>query len=148
MEGGVSLIVRGSDATQQNLASMAAHAEAWGCDSVRTCDHLIIPALDSSCDPASNTGQFADSWLQRSFEPIAVSNDLAGCTTRLRQSPSVTILPMRKSMAVAKEGAGAHGLSGGGSMFGVGVGQRATSGPRLCAGTYRQRPCDYGPFRP
>jgi alkanesulfonate monooxygenase SsuD/methylene tetrahydromethanopterin reductase-like flavin-dependent oxidoreductase (luciferase family) len=45
MKVGVSLIVRGNDATQENLVAMATQAEAWGFDSLWASDHLIIPPL-------------------------------------------------------------------------------------------------------
>ena len=122
MKVGVSLIVRGSDATQQNLIAMATQAEAWGFDSLWASDHLIIPPLDTSRYPGSETGQFPDSWLQRYFEPLAILNFLAGRTSRVRLGTSVLILPMRNPIEVAKEVAGADVLSQGRILFGVGVG--------------------------
>jgi probable F420-dependent oxidoreductase len=122
MKVGVSLIVRGSDATQQNLTSMAQQAEAWGFDSVWASDHLIIPPLETSRYPGSATGQFPDTWLQRYFEPMAILNYVAGCTSRVRLGTSVMILPMRNPIEVAKQVAGADVLSQGRIMFGVGVG--------------------------
>jgi probable F420-dependent oxidoreductase len=122
MNVGVSLIVRGNDATQQNLIAMATQAEAWGFDSLWASDHLIIPPLDTSRYPGSETGQFPDSWLQRYFEPLAILNFLAGCTSRVRLGTSVLILPMRNPIEVAKEVAGADVLSQGRILFGVGVG--------------------------
>jgi probable F420-dependent oxidoreductase len=122
MKVGVSLIVRGNDATQQNLATMAKQAESWGFDSVWASDHLIIPPLETSQYPGSATGQFPDTWLQRYFEPLAILNYIAGCTSRVRLGTSVLILPMRNPIEVAKEVAGADVLSQGRIMFGVGVG--------------------------
>ena len=122
MKVGVSLIVRGNDATQQNLIAMASQAEAWGFDSLWASDHLIIPPLDTSRYPGSETGQFPDSWLQRYFEPLAILNFLAGRTSRVRLGTSVLILPMRNPIEVAKEVAGADVLSQGRILFGVGVG--------------------------
>ncbi|MBI3325198.1 MAG: LLM class F420-dependent oxidoreductase [Nitrospinae bacterium] len=122
MKVGCSLIVRGDDATQPNLLSMAKHAEAWGFDSLWASDHLIIPPLETSRYPGSATGQFPDSWLQRYFEPLAVLNYLAGCTSRIRLGTSVLILPMRNPIETAKEVAGADVLSQGRILFGVGVG--------------------------
>jgi alkanesulfonate monooxygenase SsuD/methylene tetrahydromethanopterin reductase-like flavin-dependent oxidoreductase (luciferase family) len=43
MKVGISLIVRGNDATQQNLAAMATQAEAWNFDSVWASNHLLSP---------------------------------------------------------------------------------------------------------
>jgi probable F420-dependent oxidoreductase len=122
MKVGVSLIVRGNDATRQNLTAMAKRAEDWGFDSVWSSDHLIIPPLETSQYPGSATGQFPDTWLQRYFEPMAVLNYVAGCTSRVRLGTSVLILPMRNPIEVAKEVAGADVLSQGRIMFGVGVG--------------------------
>jgi probable F420-dependent oxidoreductase len=122
MKVGISLIVRGSDATQPNLTTMAKQAESWGFDSVWASDHLILPPLATSQYPGSATGQFPDTWLQRYFEPMAILNYVAGCTSRVRLGTSVLILPMRNPIEVAKEVAGADVLSQGRIMLGVGVG--------------------------
>jgi probable F420-dependent oxidoreductase len=122
MKFGCSLIVRGKHATQENLRTMAQQAEAWGFDSLWASDHLIIPPLETSRYPGSATGQFPDFWLQRYFEPLAILNYLAGCTSRILLGTSVLILPMRNPIEVAKEVAGADVLSQGRILFGVGVG--------------------------
>jgi alkanesulfonate monooxygenase SsuD/methylene tetrahydromethanopterin reductase-like flavin-dependent oxidoreductase (luciferase family) len=122
MKVGISLIVRGRDATQPNLATMATQAESWEFDSVWASDHLIIPPLETSQYPGSATGQFPDTWLQRYFEPMAILNYVAGCTSHVRLGTSVLILPMRNPIEVAKEVAGADVLSQGRIMFGVGAG--------------------------
>jgi alkanesulfonate monooxygenase SsuD/methylene tetrahydromethanopterin reductase-like flavin-dependent oxidoreductase (luciferase family) len=42
MPVGISLIVRGNDATQQNLATIATQAEAWGLDAVWASERLSM----------------------------------------------------------------------------------------------------------
>jgi probable F420-dependent oxidoreductase len=122
MKFGCSLIVRGKHATRENLRTMAKQAEAWEFDSLWASDHLILPPLETSRYPGAATGQFPDIWLQRYFEPLAILNYLAGCTSRILLGTSVLILPMRNPIEVAKEVAGADVLSQGRILFGVGVG--------------------------
>jgi probable F420-dependent oxidoreductase len=122
MKFGCSLIVRGIHATQENLRTMAKQAEAWGFDSLWASDHLLLPPLQTSRYPGSATGQFPDIWLQRYFEPLAILNYLAGCTSRILLGTSVLILPMRNPIEVAKEVAGADVLSRGRILLGIGVG--------------------------
>jgi alkanesulfonate monooxygenase SsuD/methylene tetrahydromethanopterin reductase-like flavin-dependent oxidoreductase (luciferase family) len=88
MKVGISLIVRGKDATQQNLAAMATQSEAWNFDSVWASDHLITPSLDTSQYPGSATGQFPETWSQRYFEPMAILNYVAGCTVPCAWAPA------------------------------------------------------------
>jgi probable F420-dependent oxidoreductase len=122
MKFGCSLIVRGRHATRENILTLAKQAEAWGFDSLWASDHIILPPLQTSRYPASATGQFPDSWLQRYFEPLAVLNYVAGRTKTILLGTSVLILPMRNPIEVAKEIAGADALSQGRILFGVGVG--------------------------
>jgi alkanesulfonate monooxygenase SsuD/methylene tetrahydromethanopterin reductase-like flavin-dependent oxidoreductase (luciferase family) len=122
MDVGVSLIVRGRDAPQQNLASMATHAEACGFDAVRASGHRIIPSLETSSYPGSATGQFPDSWLQRDSEPTTVVNYLTSCTSRVRLGTSTLILSMRNPIEGSKEVVGADVPSQGRIRFAVGVG--------------------------
>ena len=128
MKFGCSLLVRGNQATQENIRTLALQAEAWGYDSVWASDHIILPPLLTSRYPASATGQFPDSWLEGYFEPLAILNYVAGCTTRVQLGTSVLILPMRNPIEVAKEVAGADVLSQGAYSLGWGsAGSRKNS---------------------
>ena len=84
MKFGCSLIVRGRHATQDNILTLAKQAEAWGFDSLWASDHIILPPLQTSRYPASATGQFPDSWLQRYFEPLAILNPTASFNPLLK----------------------------------------------------------------
>ncbi|MGQ4807443.1 F420-dependent glucose-6-phosphate dehydrogenase [Candidatus Entotheonellaceae bacterium PAL068K] len=160
MQFGVSLIVRGHEATQANIRLLAQQAEAWAFDSVWASDHIIIPRLETSHYPGSPTGRFPDFWLYQYFEPLAILNYVAGCTSRVRLGTSVLILPMRNPIEVAKEIAGADVLSQGRIVFGVGVGwfkeefdvlrqpfhergRRTSEYVRICKALWTQQPVTY-----
>ena len=123
-------------------------------------DHIIIPPLETSVYPGSETGQFPDFWLEQYFEPMAILNYVAGCTSRVKLGTSVLILPMRNPIEVAKEIAGADVLSQGRILFGVGVGwfkeefdvlrepfrergRRTDEYLRICKALWTQQPATY-----
>lgn len=160
MKFGCSLLVRGDHATQENIRTLATQAEAWGFDSLWASDHIILPPLTTSTYPGSSSGKFPTSWLANYFEPLAILNYIAGCTSRIRLGTSVLILPMRNPIEVAKEIAGADVLSHGRIIFGVGVGwfqeefdvlrepfhergRRTDEYLRICKALWTQEPATY-----
>jgi probable F420-dependent oxidoreductase len=93
-----------------SLAEMGRYlrrAETLGFDAAVTIDHLL------TTPPA-----YACTWL----EPVALLAALAGVTERIRLGTLVLVLPLRSPAHLAKEWATLDVLSGGRTIFGVGVG--------------------------
>ena len=122
MKYGISIIVRGDDATPAVLSSVAEKAEAVGLDALWASDHLILPKQTVSRYPSTKDGQFPDFWKSSYFQPFSVLNYIAAKTRRVRLGPSVLVLPMRNPIEVATQVAELDQLSGGRVNFGVGVG--------------------------
>lgn len=122
MKYGISLVMRGRDATREAFEIVAEKAEAAGLDSLWCSDHLIVPELTVSRYPGRPDGTFPDSWLERYWEPFTVLSYLAAKTSKILLGTSVCILPMRNPLEVAAEVADLDQLSRGRFIFGVGVG--------------------------
>ena len=122
MKYGISIIVRGDDATPAVLGSVAEKAEAVGLDALWASDHLILPKQTVSRYPSTKDGQFPDFWKKSYFQAFSVLNYLAAKTERVRLGTSVLVLPMRNPIEVATQVAEMDRLSNGRVDFGVGVG--------------------------
>jgi probable F420-dependent oxidoreductase len=122
MKYGMSIVVRGDEASRDTFNQMADKAEACGLDTLWASDHLIMPALRVSRYPGRADGQLPDGWKQRYFQPFSVLNYLAARTRHVRLGTSVLILPMRNPIEVAAQVAELDQLSEGRVNLGVGVG--------------------------
>ncbi|MDH3700420.1 MAG: LLM class F420-dependent oxidoreductase [Alphaproteobacteria bacterium] len=122
MKYGISLIVRGADATPAKLTNAAERADAAGLDAVWVSDHLMIPKQTVSRYPGRADGQMPDAWKTTYYQPFSVLNYLAAKTKHVRLGQSILVLPMRNPIEVAAQIAEMDQLSGGRVNFGVGVG--------------------------
>jgi probable F420-dependent oxidoreductase len=122
MKYGMSIVVRGEDASRDTFDRMADKAEACGLDTLWASDHLIMPALRTSRYPGRAAGQLPDGWKRAYYQPFSVLNYLAGRTRRVRLGTSVLILPMRNPVEVAAQVAELDQLSAGRVDLGIGVG--------------------------
>ncbi len=95
---------------REAIAAVARRAEALGFDSVWAMDHLIIP------EP--HVAKFSS----HIYEQFTVLGYLAGCTEKIKLGTSVTIVPYRHPIEMAKIVATLDGLSGGRVIFGAAVG--------------------------
>ena len=94
-------------ATLHEMGAYLRRAEDLGFDSAVVIDHLLIV-------PPATVG----TWL----EPMVLLAALAGVTRTIKLGPLVLVLPLRNPVYFAKEWATFDVLSGGRSIFGVGVG--------------------------
>ena len=122
MKYGISIIVRGDEATPGTFAKMGESAEEQAWDCLWASDHLIMPAMKTSRYPGRADGQLPDAWKRTYYQPFSVLNFLAGQTRTVRLGLSVLILPMRNPAEVAAQVAEMDQLSLGRVNFGVGVG--------------------------
>ncbi len=122
MKFGMSIIVRGDDATPRTFDRMAETAEATALDSLWSSDHLLMMPTIVSKYPGTADGQMPESWKRAYYQPFSVLNYLAGRTKTVRLGTSVLVLPMRNPMEAAAQVAELDQVSGGRANFGVGVG--------------------------
>ena len=103
MKYGMSIVVRGDEASRDTFDRIADKAEAFGLDTLWASDHLIMPALRVSRYPGRADGQLPDGWKRAYYQPFSVLNYLAARTRRVRLGTSVLILPMRNPIEVAAQ---------------------------------------------
>src|SRR5260221_8393499 len=109
MQLGIHLPHAGSQATPDLIKRHARRAEALGLSDVWVSEHIIVPRK-----------QFPRSPLF--YDPVLTLTWVAAVTERVRLGTSVIVLPMRHPLALAKELATLHNLSGGRLILGAGVG--------------------------
>ncbi len=122
MKFGISVIVRGDDATPETFSRMGEAAEAQGWDCLWASDHLVMPAMKTSRYPGRADGQLPPAWRRTYYQPFSVLNYLAAQTHSVRLGLSVLILPMRNPVEVAAQIAEMDRLSAGRVNLGIGVG--------------------------
>lgn len=96
------------------LGRVAEHAEAAGLESLWMSEHLVLS--DPRTPPSPMDPQ------DPILEPVVSLTYAAARTTTLRLGTGVIVLPLRNPLVLAKELATLDVLSGGRTLFGVGVG--------------------------
>jgi len=94
-------------ASLHEMGAYLRRAEDLGFDCAVSIDHLLLTPPAYAC-----------TWL----EPVALLSALAGVTRTIKLGTMVLVLPLRNPAYIAKEWATLDLLSGGRSIFGVGVG--------------------------
>jgi probable F420-dependent oxidoreductase len=122
MKYGLTLPGRGSLATAEGIAGIAAAAERRGFTSVWAADHVAIPAVIQSRYPYSEDGTFGWSPERPWLDPFLTLGLVAASTRQMGLGTSVFVLPLRHPLLVAKMAASLDYLSGGRLILGVGAG--------------------------
>ncbi|MFT5530053.1 MAG: putative F420-dependent oxidoreductase [Candidatus Poriferisodalaceae bacterium] len=110
MKVGINLINFGPSARPDVLLGWVELTERLGYHSLLTSDHLAITPDVSANYPAPF------------YEPLSMLGWLAGVTTNIQIGTTVTIVPYRNPLELARSYANIDQLSGGRLIFGVGVG--------------------------
>ena len=121
MKVGISLPQLGPQASAENLARVARHAEELGYDSVWVLERLLWPLAPKEPYPATADGKLPDSY-QIVFDPIETLTFVAALTQRVQLGTSVLVLPYHTPIQLARRIATLDVLSGGRALLGVGVG--------------------------
>ncbi|MBI2562975.1 MAG: LLM class F420-dependent oxidoreductase [candidate division NC10 bacterium] len=125
MDFGAHIFGVGALADPGPLGDVARLAEDLGYHSVFVADHVIMPRKLGSRYPYSKDGTFPYDPDKNWLDPMVALGYLAARTTRIRLGTSITVLPMRHPIIMAKQIATADHLSGGRVIFGAGVGWMA-----------------------
>jgi len=110
MKVGVNLINFGPSAQPEVLAGWAGMTERLGYHSLLTSDHIAV------------TPDVTERYPAPFYEPLGTLGWLAGVTDRVQIGTTVTIVPYRSPLELARSYAAIDQLSGGRLIFGVGVG--------------------------
>ena len=122
MQFGFSPPVSGPLAIPEDLARIAVEGEAIGSDYATISDHVVIPRDIVAKYPYSDTGEFPGRSRGDRLEQLTAAAFIAGKTSRLRLVTSVTVVPHRPALLLAKMLATIDVLSKGRLIFGIGAG--------------------------
>jgi probable F420-dependent oxidoreductase len=122
MRYGFSPPVSGPLSKPDTLARIAADGEAAGYDYATISDHVVIPREIEARYPYSDTGEFPGRARGDRHEQLTAAAFIAGKTSRLRLVTSVTVVPHRPAVLLAKMLATIDVLSEGRLTFGIGAG--------------------------
>jgi probable F420-dependent oxidoreductase len=122
MQYGFGAPVSGPLSTPENLARIAVEGEKMGYDYATISDHVIIPRDIEARYPYSDTGEFPGRSRGDRHEQLTAVAFVAGKTSRLRLVTSVTVVPHRPAVLLAKMLATIDVLSNGRLTFGIGAG--------------------------
>ncbi len=124
MQFGVSMPIRGPLANAADIRTLAGRAEELGYDYLTVSDHIVVPIDIDSDYPYSETGDFP--WSEggevECMEQFTLLSWLAAITTKARLLTSVTVVPHRSPLFMAKSLATLDQLTGGRITFGCGAG--------------------------
>ncbi len=120
MRIGMGVPETGSQATGASLEAWVGRAEALGFSHFSVSDHIVIPSTIASPYPYSETGEVSG-WGE-SVEQFTYLAYLAAITSTAQLVSSVTVIPLRGAMHIAKTVATIDVLSGGRMVLGIGVG--------------------------
>jgi probable F420-dependent oxidoreductase len=122
MQYGFGAPVSGPLSTPENLARIAEEGEKMGYDYTTISDHVVIPRDIEARYPYSDTGEFPGRSRGDRHEQLTAVAFVAGKTSRLRLVTSVTVVPHRPAVLLAKMLATIDVLSNGRLTFGIGAG--------------------------
>lgn len=124
MEFGLSAPVRGPLANAANLKVIAGKAETLGYNYLSVSDHIVVPMRIQSDYPYSDTGDFpwTDGGNVDCMEQFTLLSWLIALTSKIRLLTSVTVVPHRNPLFMAKSLATMDQLSNGRITFGCGAG--------------------------
>lgn len=114
MKVGVNLINFGPGASPPNLTAWVRLAEDLGYHSILTSDHV------------ATTPDVEERYPAPFYEPLSTLGWMAGITDRIALGTTVSILPYRHPLELARAVANVDQLSGGRMILGVGVGWART----------------------
>ncbi len=124
MKFGVSMPIRGPLSNAADIRALSGRAEALGYDYLTVSDHIVVPTEIDSSYPYSETGDFP--WSEggdvECMEQFTLLSWLAGITERIGLLTSVTVVPHRNPLFMAKSLATLDQLTGGRIVFGCGAG--------------------------
>src|SRR5712691_7170749 len=122
MQFGFGAPVSGPLSGPRDLARIVSGGEALGYDYCTISDHVVIPRDMEAKYPYSDTGEFPGRAGGDRHEQLTAVAFIAGTTTRLRLVTSVTVVPHRPAVLLAKMLATIDVLSKGRLTFGIGAG--------------------------
>lgn len=124
MKFGVSMPIRGPLSNAADIRILAGRAEALGYDYLTVSDHIAVPTAIDSSYPYSETGDFpwAEGGDVECMEQFTLLSWLAGITDKIHLLTSVTVVPHRNPLFMAKSLATLDQLTGGRIEFGCGAG--------------------------
>ncbi|MBT3371793.1 MAG: LLM class F420-dependent oxidoreductase [Rhodospirillaceae bacterium] len=124
MKFGVSAPNRGPLSNAEDIQTIADKAEALGFAYLTVSDHIVVPTEIDSTYPYSETGEFPGGagGNVESMEQFTLLTWLAAITSNIGLLTSVTVVPHRSPLFMAKSLATIDKLSGGRVTFGCGAG--------------------------
>ena len=124
MKFGLSMPIRGPLANAADILTLAQKAEILGYDYLTVADHIVVPTEISSDYPYSEDGQFpwSEGGSVECMEQFTLLSWLAGVTDKIALLTSVTVVPHRNPLFMAKSLATLDQLTKGRINFGCGAG--------------------------